>query len=156
MAILVGLLGFLLITAFVATIVRTVMVPAIGTWYRRLTKPSWTPPAWVFGPVWTVLYALMAMAAWLVWRHGGWAAQSRPVTLYLIQLALNAAWSVIFFGIRKLFFAFVAILALWVSILATLITFLAVDPRAGWLLIPYLVWVTYATALNYVIWRLNS
>lgn len=124
-------------------------------WYDRIAKPSWTPPSWLFGPVWTALYLAMAVAAWLVWRHGGWAEQRRPLTLFLVQLALNTAWSGLFFGLRSPGLAMAEIVLLWFAILLTLRAFLRVDRVAGWLFVPYLLWVTFAAALNFAVWRLN-
>lgn len=130
--------------------------PVIPGWYAALVKPSWTPPSWVFGPVWTTLYVLMGVAAWLVWRRFGFAGAAVPLALFLTQLALNAAWSPLFFGLKMLGAAFADIILLWLAIAATLIAFWRVVPAAGWLLVPYLAWVTYATALNWAIWRANS
>lgn len=129
--------------------------PEVPNWYAELTKPSWTPPGWVFGPVWTVLYLMMAVAAWLVWRQGGLAAAVRPIALFVVQLALNATWSILFFGLRMPGLAFLEIVILWVAILATLIVFLRSNSIAGYLLLPYLLWVTFAAGLNFAIWRMN-
>ncbi|MCX8090813.1 MAG: tryptophan-rich sensory protein [Verrucomicrobiae bacterium] len=126
-----------------------------GEWYASLQKPSWTPPPWVFGPVWTVLYTMMAVAAWLVWRQGGFAAQRRPLGLFVIQLALNASWTPLFFGLRRPDLAFAEIVLLWVAIAATLAAFRRVSVTAAWLLVPYLAWVSFAAALNFALWRLN-
>ncbi|HEY8485087.1 MAG TPA: TspO/MBR family protein, partial [Longimicrobiales bacterium] len=125
-------------------------------WYRALDKPSWTPPAWVFGPVWTVLYGTMAVAAWLVWKDRGLAGARPALLLFAVQLALNIAWSWLFFGLHRPGLALVDILALWAAILATLLAFWRVRGLAGALLLPYLGWVTFAAALNYRIWRLNA
>ncbi len=129
--------------------------PSIPTWYETLNKPSWTPPNWVFGPVWTTLYILMGVAAWLVWRRGGFAAAALPLSLFLVQLALNAAWSGIFFSWHRPGLAFLEIVILWFAILATLVLFWREKPAAGWLLVPYWLWVGYAAALNGAIWRMN-
>lgn len=126
-----------------------------GTSYQVLRKPAWTPPAWVFGPVWTVLYALMGVAAWLVWKEGGFGHAAIPLSLFLLQLALNGAWSWLFFGLEQRGVACVEILLLWLAILATLITFWNARPLAGALLLPYLAWVSFAAALNFAIWRMN-
>ena len=126
-----------------------------GPWHEHLKKPAWNPPNWVFGPVWTLLYTLMAIAAWIVWREGGWGAQRVPLTLFVVQLTFNALWSWIFFGLKNPGLAFADIIALWLALLATLIVFSRVQPAAGWLLAPYLAWVTFASALNFSIWRLN-
>jgi translocator protein len=126
-----------------------------GGWYASLIKPSWTPPPWVFGPVWSLLYVLMAVAAWLVWREGGWRSQRQALGLFLLQWLLNALWTPLFFGLHQPGLACVEIAALWLLILMTLILFWRVKKTAGVLLLPYLAWVTIATALNFTIWRLN-
>ena len=123
-----------------------------GDWYRALAKPDWTPPGWVFGPAWTVLYLLMATAAWWVWRRVGWTL---PLRCWLGQLALNAAWTPLFFGLKLPGWAFVEIVLLWLAIALTLREFRAVERTASWLLVPYLLWVTFAAALNFTIWRMN-
>ncbi|MHB8500615.1 MAG: TspO/MBR family protein [Candidatus Acidiferrales bacterium] len=128
--------------------------PALSPWYASLRKPSWTPPNWLFGPVWTILFLAMAIAAWLVWRKVGLTAA--PVQLFLLQLLLNVAWSALFFRLRSPGLAFAEIVTLWFAILATSIGFWRAVPAAGWLLFPYLIWVSYATALNFSIWRLNA
>ena len=130
--------------------------PSIPTWYAGLVKPSWTPPNWVFGPVWSALYLTMALAAWLVWRRRGLAAASIPITLFMVQLALNTAWSILFFGLTMPGVALGEIVILWFAILATMIAFWRSTPIAGYLLLPYLVWVTFATGLNFAIWRMNA
>jgi len=128
---------------------------SVGSWYVELAKPTWTPPAWVFGPVWTVLYAMMAVAGWLVWRRHG-AARRAALWFFGVQLVLNVAWSALFFGLRLPGLAFLDILALWSIIAATLVTSFRVSRAAGILLIPYLLWVSFAAALNFSIWRLNA
>lgn len=127
-----------------------------GDWYAALRKPAWNPPNRLFGPVWTVLYTMMGVAAWLVWRRGGWRAQARPLGLFMVQLALNAAWSGLFFGLRRPDLAFGEILLLWAAILATALAFRPVSAAAGWLLVPYLAWVGFAAVLNFTLWRLNA
>lgn len=131
------------------------MATDTGPWYDALRKPPFQPPKWVFGPVWTVLYAAMAVAAWRVWRRAGWDGARGPLTLFLVQLALNVAWSWLFFAWRRPDLASVEIVVLWLAILATLLAFLRVDRAAAWLLAPYLAWVTFATALTIALWRLN-
>lgn len=128
-------------------------VSSVGSWYQALNKPTWTPPDWVFGPVWTVLYLMMAMAAWLVWKEApsAWA----PMTAFAVQLALNVAWSGLFFGLRSPLFGLIDIAALWVAIAATIALFAAHSPLAAWLMAPYLAWVSFAGALNWAVWRLN-
>ncbi len=128
---------------------------SVGDWYVTLNKPTWNPPKWVFGPVWTTLYIMMAIAAWLVWGKKGLAAARLPLLLFGVQLFLNAAWSALFFGMRNPGIAFADIVLLWFAILATIIAFGRVSNLAALLLLPYLAWVSFATALNYSIWRLN-
>ena len=129
--------------------------PSIPGWYSNLKRPSFTPPNWVFGPVWTVLYLAMAVAAWLVWRQGGLAAERSAMVLFAVQLALNAAWTPVFFGAHKIGAAFAVIALMWAAILATLVAFWRVTPLAGVLLVPYQLWVTFAAVLNFALWRLN-
>ena len=123
-----------------------------GAWYAALMKPAWNPPSWIFGPAWTLLYTLMAVAAWLVWKRVGF---SRPLAFYFVQLALNAAWTPIFFGAHQLGWALMEIILLWIMILLTLLSFRRVTPTAGWLFVPYLAWVSFASFLNLTLWRLN-
>lgn len=129
---------------------------SVATWYPTLQKPEWNPPAWVFGPVWTVLYLMMATAAWLVWRRAGLRGATGPLAIFAVQLVLNAAWSPLFFGLRSPLAGLVDIVALWIAVGATLIACWRVVPLAGALLLPYWLWVSFATALNFEIWRLNS
>ncbi len=125
-------------------------------WYAGLNKPSWNPSARLFGPVWSALYTMMAVAAWLVWKRGGFVAQRRPLSLFLVQLALNAAWTPLFFGLHWPGLAFAEIVLLWLAIAATLTAFRPVSRTAAWLLVPYLAWVSFAAFLNFTLWRLNS
>lgn len=126
-----------------------------GDWYAALRKPSWTPPAAVFGPAWTLLYTLMAVALWRVLRRGQQVPVGGPLALYGLQLLLNIAWSPLFFRLQSPGLAFGELVLLWLAILATLRAFWGVDRVAGVLFVPYLLWVTFAGALNYVIWQLN-
>ena len=126
-----------------------------GEWYTHLVQPALTPPGWVFGPVWTILYILMGVAAWLVWQRYGLAGAVWPLGLFILQLVLNTLWSYLFFGLQNPGGAFLDIVALWLSILATLIAFWQYYPPAGKLLLPYLLWVTFAVYLNLQFWRLN-
>jgi benzodiazapine receptor len=127
-----------------------------GEWYDGLRKPSWNPPGWIFGPVWTVLYTMMAVAAWLVWKRGGFAAQRRPLGFFLVQLALNALWTPLFFGLHQTGLAFAEIILMWFAIAATIAAFLKVHRPAAWLLVPYLAWVGFAAVLNGTLWSLNQ
>ncbi len=131
-------------------------ISSIPTWYRGLSKPPWNPPDWAFGPAWTALYILMGVASWLVWRYG-WDNRSVRVALrvFAVQLLLNGIWSVLFFGLRSPGIALVEIGVLWCMILATVVLFARRDLLAGAILVPYLLWVTFASALNWEVWSLN-
>lgn len=129
--------------------------PEIEGWYRTLAKPSWNPPDYVFGPVWTTLYVWMAIAAWLVWKPEGFRAAAMPLALFASQLVLNIAWSFIFFGMHQPGWALLEIVFLWLAIVATTVSFSRRSRVAGWLLAPYLAWVSFAAVLNAVIWRMN-
>jgi tryptophan-rich sensory protein len=133
-----------------------VTTPKIGTWYSTLVKPSWNPPAWIFGPVWSALYFCMAVAAWLVWRQGGFSGAKVPLTQFVVQLALNVLWSCIFFGLEKPGLAFGEVLLLWLAIATTMVLFWQRSMIAGILFVPYLAWVSFASFLNFTIWRLNG
>jgi tryptophan-rich sensory protein len=142
-----------LAACFLAASFGAVFMP--GEWYGTLKKPAWNPPAWIFGPVWTALYTMMAMAAWLVWKREGFAGQRVALAFFLIQLLLNALWSPIFFGLHHALLAFADIVLLWLAVLATVVAFWKARPLAGALLVPYLAWVTFASMLNFAIWSLN-
>jgi translocator protein len=146
-------LGFWLAVTFAVAGLGARFLP--GVWYAGLVKPALTPPAWVFGPVWTVLYGMMGTAAWLVWRQRGFTGAVVPLGLFLGQLALNALWSYVFFGLHRPGLAVLEIIALWLAILATLIAFWRSSPQAGLLLLPYILWVSFAAYLNCQFWRLN-
>jgi translocator protein len=150
-------LVILLILCFtVAGVGGLITAPSIPNWYASLAKPSWTPPGWIFGPVWSVLYLSMAVAAWLVWRQAGLARAAVPMALFGIQLLLNALWSWLFFGVHSPGAAAVDIVLLWIAIAATMVAFWHRSTLAGMLFVPYLVWVSFASALNLAIWRLNG
>lgn len=149
-----GLAGWAAVT-FVAAAIGSVASTRSGQFYAELARPDWAPPASVFGPTWTLLYVLMALAAWLVWRRAGWQGARTALLLYLVQLALNALWSWLFFAWRLGGPAFFEVLLLWLAIAATLAAFWRVRPLAGALLLPYLAWVTFASCLNYATWRMN-
>ena len=130
---------------------------SVSTWYAALRKPSFTPPGWLFGPVWISLYALMGVAAYLVWRNGLNQREVRiALSLFVAQLILNALWSATFFGFRSPLAGLVDISALWVLIVLTIFYFLRVSATAGLLLVPYIVWVSFAAVLNYYIWAMNT
>jgi tryptophan-rich sensory protein len=149
-----GLVAWLVV-AFIAAAIGAVASVQAASFYGQLAQPSWAPPASVFGPVWSVLYALMGIAAWLVWREGGFAARRRALTVFLVQLALNALWSWLFFGWHQGALALVDIALLWVLIVTTIVLFWRVRPLAGALMLPYLAWVSFAAVLNYAVWQLN-
>jgi tryptophan-rich sensory protein len=125
------------------------------SFYEALTRPTWAPPAAVFGPVWSLLYTMMATAAFLVWRSGGFRAHPQALTVFLVQLVLNALWSWLFFFWHRGAYAQVDIVLLWLLIVAAVVSFWRVRPVAGVLLMPYLAWVSFASALNYSVWTLN-
>ena len=151
------------ITGFIVILGITYAAAAVGGWasanapgfYALLQKPSWAPPAAVFGPVWTVLYLLMAIAAWLVWREGRGRDTRPALSVYLVQLAMNALWTWIFFTWRQGGWALAEIITLWVMIFLTIIAFYRIRPLAGFLLLPYLTWVSFAAGLNAMLWRMN-
>ncbi|MFN3232357.1 MAG: TspO/MBR family protein [Alphaproteobacteria bacterium] len=124
-------------------------------WYRDLNKPSWRPPDWLFGPVWLVLYIMIAVAGWRIWNIAGWEVGAAALTVYGVQLALNALWSGIFFGLRRIGLAVLEIGGLWLAIAATIALFWPIDRTAAYLLVPYLMWASFAGVLNLTIWRLN-
>jgi benzodiazapine receptor len=130
--------------------------PAIPTWYASLEKPAFQPPNWLFFPVWTTLYTLMGIAAFLVWRKGLDLSRVRvALGIFAVQLALNTAWSIVFFGAQELFGALIVIAILWIVILINIVTFWRISKAAGALLIPYILWVSFASLLNYSVWVLN-
>jgi len=128
---------------------------SIPDWYSQIKKPAWTPPNWLFAPVWTFLYISMAVAAWLVWRNLGVTGSYASMILFVLQLALNALWSYLFFGLRMPGLAFLDIVALFVAIVLTAMLFWRYVALAGVLMLPYIVWVGYASTLNWAIWRMN-
>ena len=152
----IWLLGFIAICFGAAGLGGAVTSTSVGNWYQSLVKPSCTPPDWLFGPVWTALYFMMAVAAWLVWRRRGWSVSRAPLALFALQLALNVGWSASFFGYRSPGFAFCEIVVLWVAIAATTISFLGRSTAAALLFVPYLAWTAFAAFLNLAIWRMNA
>jgi benzodiazapine receptor len=151
---ILGLVGWLVVS-FAASAVGAVASIQAKSFYSHLAQPAWAPPAGIFGPVWTVLYALMGIAAWLVWRSGGFRPNRKALTLFLLQLAFNSLWSWLFFAWHRGAWALADVLVLWILIVATLVSFWRLRPLAGALLIPYLLWVSFASALNYSVWQLN-
>jgi translocator protein len=148
-----GLIGWLAL-AFVAAAISGIASTRAPEFYQALIRPSWAPPAALFGPVWSVLYLLMGLASWLVWREGSKNTRG-ALRLYLVQLVLNSLWSWLFFAWHQGRWAFFEIVVLWVMILATVVAFWRIRPLAGVLLVPYLLWVSFATALAYTVWMLN-
>ena len=149
-----GLIGWLLLCFAISALGAVASIQA-QSFYGQLFQPEWAPPGWVFGPVWTLLYAMMGVAAWLVWRGGGFRHNRQALGLFLLQLAVNALWSWLFFAWHLGLIALIDILLLWLLILATLISFWRASTVAGALLIPYLCWVSFAAVLNYSVWQLN-
>lgn len=151
---ILGLLAWLAIS-FSAAAVGGLASADAATFYRDLARPGWAPPGWLFAPVWSLLYLLMGIAAWLVWRVRGFRNASFALSLFLVQLGANALWTWLFFVWHRGAFAFAEILVLWLLILGTVIAFWRVRRLAGALLLPYLGWVTFASALTYAIWKRN-
>ena len=145
------LIGFIALSQAAGLIGSVFTASSISSWYQYLAKPELNPPSWVFGPVWTTLYLLMGIAAYLVWRVRALKAHA----VFFVQLALNALWSVLFFGLRSPGLALIEIALLWLAILVTIVSFNRVSRTAAFLLVPYLLWVSFATYLNYSIWILN-
>lgn len=149
----VGLVGWLLLT-FAAAAVGAIGSSGASAFYAQLVRPAWAPPAWAFGPVWSLLYALMGVAAWLIWRLRGSSARTALI-LFVVQLAANALWSWLFFAWRAGGLAFAEVVLLWLLIVATVISFKRTSSLAAALLLPYLTWVSLAAALTYATWKLN-
>ncbi len=150
-----ALFGFIMATFTAAAIGGAATSEGVRDWYPLLRKPSWTPPGWLFGPAWTLLYAMMSVAAWRIWLLRPAPATRTALILFFSQLALNALWSILFFGLRRPDLALLEILALWLLLAATQRTFWRLDRMAGLLWAPYLAWVTFAAVLNAAIWWLN-
>jgi translocator protein len=149
-----GLAAWLLASFVAAAIGGLASLNAAG-FYGQLVQPSWAPPAWLFGPVWSVLFVLMGMAAWLVWREHGFRGAGAALKLYVAQLLANALWTWLFFAWRQGGIALAEIALLWLLIAATMWMFWRLHRLAAFLLAPYLVWVSFAAALNFTLWRLN-
>jgi translocator protein len=146
------LAGFLILCVGGGTLAGLVSAPAILEWYPALNKPSWTPPSWLFGPAWTVLYVLMSVAAWLVWKTGN---AKTALILFFAQLLLNFAWSILFFGARSPGLGLIDVTAMWLAIAATIFAFALKSRTAAFLMVPYLCWVSFAAALNAAIFMMN-
>jgi translocator protein len=149
------LLGFFGATFAAAALGSVATSTSVGTWYAELSKPSWNPPSWVFGPVWTTLYVLIAIAGWRVWLQRENPGRRAALILFFAQLGLNALWSVIFFGLREPGWAVVEILGLWTALVVLLGKFWSLDRLAALLWLPYVLWVSFATVLNATVWWLN-
>jgi tryptophan-rich sensory protein len=153
-----GLAGFVALCFAVAGAGGAVTATSVGGWYQAPAKPAFNPPDWVFGPVWTILYAMIAVAGWRIWRLRGWTTRGalNPALLaWALQLGLNLSWSFLFFGAGMIGGALVEIVVLLAAIGATARLFWRIDRPAAWLLAPYGAWVAYATLLNAALWRLN-
>ncbi len=149
-----GLAGWIVLT-FAAAAIGAVASAQAGTFYQQLERPAWAPPAWLFAPAWTVLYLLMAIAAWLVWRAHGWRRAGTALGLFVVQLAANAMWTWLFFVWHQGALAFAEIVLLWALIVGTIVAFWRLQSLAAVLLLPYLAWVTFAGALTFATWKLN-
>ena len=152
---LLGLGAFLALCLAISAIGGLITAASVGTWYQTLQKPVFNPPDWVFAPVWTLLYLMIAVAGWRVWRIAGVAGARAGMAAYAAQLALNLAWSYLFFGARMIGLALAEIVLLLGVICVNALLFWRKDQVAGWLLVPYAAWVTFACALNFALWRLN-
>jgi tryptophan-rich sensory protein len=149
----IPLIGFL-VASFAAASSGAFFRP--GDWYERLAKPSWRPPNWLFGPVWAILYGMIAVSGWLVWTSAEGDRLVVPITIFGVQLVLNFLWSAIFFGMHRLGLALIEMGVLWLAILANIFAFYLISPSAAYLLVPYLLWVSFAFVLNFAVWRLNQ
>ncbi|WP_135851990.1 TspO/MBR family protein [Halorussus salinus] len=149
------LVGSVLVCQLAGIVPSILTADEVATWYPTLAKPAFTPPSWLFGPVWTTLYLLMGVALYLVWQSDEGRLRTVALGVFGVQLVLNAAWTLTFFGAQAIFGGLVVILVLLATILATMAAFARIDRRATALLVPYLLWVGFATALNYELWRLN-
>jgi tryptophan-rich sensory protein len=152
---LAGLVLFVALCLAIGALGASLTAASVETWYADLAKPSFNPPDEIFGPVWTVLYILMGVAAWRVWRGADRDTARGPLSLFALQLALNLGWSVVFFGLHKIAAAVATIVVLDIAVLVTALAFRTVDRLAALLMAPYLAWIAFATLLNVAIWRLN-
>jgi len=153
---LLKLIGSIIVCQVAGIIGALFTSPAIKGWYSNLNKPSFNPPNWIFGPVWTALYLLMGISLFLVWKkYNGDSNIKIALTIFFFQLVLNTLWSIMFFGLRNPMAGFIVIVVLWIAILLTIISFYKYSITASMLLIPYILWVSFATVLNYYLWKLN-
>ena len=150
------LILFIIICELVGIIGSVFTVKNISTWYEKLRQPSFRPPNWLFGPVWTTLYALMGWASYLIYQNRQLPLAGTALTFFVIQLILNFIWTPLFFGAKKLGWGFVEIIFMWVFIVLSIVYFFQVVPLAGWLMLPYLAWVSFASFLNFTLWKLNK
>lgn len=152
---LIGAIISILIAEVAGLIGSVFTSSSVKSWYVTLVKPNWNPPSWLFGPVWTTLYALMGLSAYLIWRGKNKTGVKLALGIYALQLILNIIWSGLFFGLKNPGLAFAEIIVLLFFIIVTIVLFWRINRFAGMLLIPYLAWVLFASYLNYTIWRLN-
>ena len=150
-----GLIVFLTTCLAVSAIGGLATASSVGDWYVTLNKPTFNPPSWVFAPVWTTLYVLMAIAGWRVWRSAGSAARRWPLIVFGTQLALNLLWSFLFFGLQQIGLALLDILLLLIAISVNTVLFWRIDSIAGWFFVSYVLWVVFASVLNLALWLLN-
>ncbi len=151
----IGLVLFLALCLAVSGIGGAITATSVDTWYQSLQKPPFNPPDWIFAPVWTALYVMMAIAGWRVWRRDGIESRRSALALFAVQLGLNLAWSLVFFGLQRIGLAFAEIVILLIAIIANTIMFWRIDRLAGVLFVPYALWVAYAAVLNGALWVLN-
>lgn len=149
------LIFFLLLPQIAGLIGAYFTLPAIASWYQFINKPAWAPPNWLFGPAWTTLYFLMGITSFLIWQKGKDPKAKKALTIYLLHLPLNSLWSILFFGLRSPLWAFIEIMVLWGAILYLTISFFKIKKVSGWLFLPYLLWTSFASALNLAIVLLN-
>lgn len=154
--VILGLAFFIFVSELAGIIGSVFTMPAIPGWYAGILQSSLTPPAWVFAPVWTTLYALMGVAAFLIWSRSSGRARIVALSIFAAQLVLNTLWSIIFFGWQNSGLAFLEIILLWLAIAWTIFVFARISRPAAYLLLPYILWVSFAAYLNFIIWRLNA
>ena len=154
-SLVIGLIVSIAVCFLAAAIGGFATTSSVGGWYAAINKPTWNPPAWIFGPVWSMLYLMMGVSAWLVWKNSGFQNSRLALGAFVFQLLLNVIWSVLFFGLRQPGWAFVEIIALWIAIAVTISLFYGHSKLAAGLLVPYLLWVTFAAGLNFTIWSMN-